>query len=70
MGTKIEIALEKLNQECDKSLYNTCKIEWNLIREQYQYTQQNLKKYIQKVDSEDLQHVNGAQISTFFVRKC
>lgn len=44
MGNQIERAIENLNGECDKTLDSTCRMESNLLNEQYQYIQQNLKK--------------------------
>lgn len=48
MGKRIEQALENLNKECDKALDSTCKLEQNLLGEQYWYTQQNLEKIYPK----------------------
>lgn len=42
MGNQIKLALENLSNDCDKSMDSNCKVEWNLLREQYQYTKQNL----------------------------
>lgn len=44
MGDQIESGLDNLSKECDNAMDNTCKLEWNLLKEQYEYTELNLEK--------------------------